>query len=132
MKSAYLNTPSSARLRRDAGVSDPAVSMRRALDPVREPEVAGDAGDDQRQMRRIPPAIEEQRRDDEPAHRPPRALAESEKPEHRDRQEVDQVLIAVEKHGSADSGAHERLHELALEQQERHQQRPGRQQRRRA
>ena len=47
----------------DAG-HEPAMPVRRALDPMGEPEIDSDAGADQLQMRGIPPAIEEQRRDD--------------------------------------------------------------------
>src|SRR5438045_3513282 len=68
------------------------------MQPPPHGEIETDAAEDQRQVNRIPPGIEEKRRSDQHSDSQARAPPEQEERAQRQRQEVDQVFVAVEEH----------------------------------
>src|SRR5262249_30796932 len=85
----------------DAAAKDQPPARRLAAQCTADEEIERDAAKDQWQVARVPPRIEEQRRGDEPRNRPGRPAPEREESDERQRQEIQQVVVAVEKHASS-------------------------------
>ena len=95
--------PEQCKIRRDSERQHRA--RRPRLQQARNAEIEGDAAEDQRQMPRIPPAVEKERCDREPDLRGERTPAEQEEDDEGSRKEPDQVLVAVEQHGGCVVGS---------------------------
>ena len=83
-------------VRSDAECEHPAA--RTPAQRGRDREVECNAAGDERQVPRIPPPVEEERRERKPRLRGERAPAEQEEDDERPRQEPEEVLVAVEQH----------------------------------
>jgi len=77
-------------------------SRRRRTNQPGNGEIAGNRGQQHRQVRRVPPAVEDQRGGNQPASRNrPTEPAGGEKPGQRDRQEPQHERVRVEQHAAA-------------------------------